>query len=410
MKKIKDLQSRVKEYLLDIEAKYIEDKRVDSFLKKIEKRFPKLHDRLQKAIGKRRIVKWTRVKDELLSALTLEGMQRKTVETVINNTLKYLCWRFEHPKAVSTNETSISIPLMLATALRTIINITNTVGKFASVQAMPNPTCHGMRLEVNEGEASGHSYTSLTGEPTPRVSYKVEQKTVLLSAQSQKLAVGWTIDTMQDLKAFHGLDVEAEISKAIAEETTHEAVTNVLAQIKAESPVVELDFHPDTMFGPSDGLGVPNLFAQMHKFGVAVTKVANEIGADTRRGAANVIICSPITVALLQTCGKYFVGPTESEKAKDGHQYTLRFAGTLDGTIKVYCTMCFGAEDDGFIIGYRGTDMEWDAGMIYAPYMPLMPSGVVMNPVTFQPAVTMYSRADQKLEAPHYYRYLKFTA
>jgi hypothetical protein len=44
------------------------------------------------------------------------------------------------------------------------------------------------------------------------------------------------------------------------------------------------------------------------------------------------------------------------------------------------------------LIGYKGGDGETDTGYFYCPYVPMMSSGVIMNPVTTQPMVSLMTR------------------
>jgi hypothetical protein len=75
-------------------------------------------------------------------------------------------------------------------------------------------------------------------------------------------------------------------------------------------------------------------------------------------------------------------------------------AGTLNGTIKVYSylwnqvdtTDIGGTGNDSILVGYKGGNGEIDTGYFYCPYIPLMSSGVVINPVTFQPVVSLMTR------------------
>ena len=82
--------------------------------------------------------------------------------------------------------------------------------------------------------------------------------------------------------------------------------------------------------------------------------------------------------------------------------------GTLNGTIKVYSYLWNTAgagldlglpaaspqagADDVILVGYKGGNGETDTGYFYAPYIPLMSSGVVVNPLTFQPVVSLMTR------------------
>jgi len=50
------------------------------------------------------------------------------------------------------------------------------------------------------------------------------------------------------------------------------------------------------------------------------------------------------------------------------------------------------SNDDVILVGYKGGNGETDTGYFYCPYIPLMSSGVVVNPITFQPVVSLMTR------------------
>jgi hypothetical protein len=50
-----------------------------------------------------------------------------------------------------------------------------------------------------------------------------------------------------------------------------------------------------------------------------------------------------------------------------------------------------GADDNQVLIGYKGPS-EADAAAFYCPYIPLMSSGVVLDPATFEPVVGFLTR------------------
>jgi hypothetical protein len=49
------------------------------------------------------------------------------------------------------------------------------------------------------------------------------------------------------------------------------------------------------------------------------------------------------------------------------------------------------AQNDTIVVGYKGT-AESDAAAFYCPYIPLMSSGVVLDPATFEPVVSFMTR------------------
>lgn len=407
MSKIKELQSKAKEWCLTLEGNYIEHKKVDAFLKKVEK-FPKLHNKLQTLVRSRRIVHWGRFKDTLVRGITLTGIPRLNVEVILNNTFEYLV---NNTDLSGTYGGQFPVRLGLRTALKVALGISNKVGKFVSVQAMPNPVALAMRFHSTEGFGTRTVLPTLLGEFEERPDTRLDFEKFVVTASSRKLQAGWTLEAMQDLKLMHGVDIEEEITKAIASEAVHEIVAELIEDIKSNSPTVEIDFNPETLFDlPPDG-EMPNTFLKTRRLGEAIRKAASDIALDTRRGAANIIIASPITVAMMQADPTLnFTVPGEGEVDKE--DFNLRYAGTVNRSIKVYISMCFGAKDEGFIIGYRGTEPspDCDAGFVYAPYLPLKPAGVVCNPETFQPILAMHSRYAKEMRDANYYRYIKYSA
>jgi hypothetical protein len=116
-------------------------------------------------------------------------------------------------------------------------------------------------------------------------------------------------------------------------------------------------------------------------------------------------------VAVLQTAAKSVFAPAVEGSFKGPNNTML--VGTLNGSIKVYSYLfnqsvadgvvsdysggtgtvsITGTGDDIIIMGYKGGNGETDTGYFYCPYIPLMSSGVVINPVTFQPVVSLMTR------------------
>ena len=64
--------------------------------------------------------------------------------------------------------------------------------------------------------------------------------------------------------------------------------------------------------------------------------------------------------------------------------------GTLNNAMKVYVDT-YAADNAPVLIGYKGSS-ESDAAAFYCPYIPLMSSGVVLDPATFEPVVSFMTR------------------
>jgi hypothetical protein len=58
--------------------------------------------------------------------------------------------------------------------------------------------------------------------------------------------------------------------------------------------------------------------------------------------------------------------------------------------MKIYVNS-YDTDDKSILIGYKGAS-ESDAPAFYCPYIPLMSSGVVLDPATFEPVVSFMTR------------------
>ncbi len=254
------------------------------------------------------------------------------------------------------------------------------------------------------GTPRGGSGSFLDGSGGRKMTLDVVSQAV--EAGSRKLQAGWTIEAMQDLNAQHGLDLESEMTQALSAEIVQEIDYEIISDLFALAGTVET--FDGAAAGTYGGGGAGNyapayIGDRLANLGVIVNRVANEIGRKTRRGTANFMVVSPLMVSVLQSAAKSVFAPAVEGSFK-GPNNTM-MVGTLNGTIKVYSHLWnqagAGAEmgaapaaavNDTMLLGYKGGNGETDTGYFYCPYIPLMSSGVVVHPVTFQPVVSLMTR------------------
>lgn len=206
-----------------------------------------------------------------------------------------------------------------------------------------------------------------------------------VTAGSRKLQARWTPEAMQDLKASHGLDLEAEITASLSAAVVSEIDNELINDLIALAGTTE-SFDMAGTF-----TGVPNYVGDRHAvLGILINKVANEIARKTRRGPANWIVVSPLVVSVLQSAAKSVFAPAVSGSF-DGPNNT-KLVGTLNGSIKVYTYIYHDQGTEPIVMGFKGGNGEMDSGYFYCPYVPLMSSGVVVDPNTFNPHVGLMTR------------------
>jgi hypothetical protein len=206
-----------------------------------------------------------------------------------------------------------------------------------------------------------------------------------VEAKSRKLSARWTFEAAQDAQAQQGIDIEAEIMAALAQEITAEIDQEILTSLRSLASVEET-YDQALVSGTATFVGDEHA-----ALAIQINRVSNLIAQRTRRGSANwavvsnqalTILQSATTSAFARTTEGTFEAPTNT-----------KFVGTLNGAMRVYVDAYKSDTDDNnqILVGYKGTS-EADAAAFYCPYIPLMSSGVVLDPATFEPVVGFMTR------------------
>ena len=190
------------------------------------------------------------------------------------------------------------------------------------------------------------------------------------------------MEAAQDAQSQHGIDVEAEVMDALAQEITAEIDQEILASLRSLA-ATEFTYNQATVSGTATFVGDEHA-----ALAVLINRTANLIAQRTRRGAGNYAICSPAALTVLQSATtSAFARSTEGTFEAPTN---TKFAGTLNGAMKVYVDS-FASDSTPVLVGYKGSS-ETDAAAFYCPYIPLMSSGVVLDPSTFEPVVSFMTR------------------
>jgi hypothetical protein len=352
--------------------------------------------------------RWSETKEALLDGLS--GTRRSSMQVCLENTRKYLA---ESATAGATSSGNI------ATLNRVILPVIRRVmptviaNEIIGVQPMTGPVgqIHTLRVryadssnEVTAGEEalspfkiaqaySGNDNSStpraaatstLEGTPGKRMTIQILKS--MVEAKSRKLSARWTFEAAQDAQAQQGIDIEAEIMAALAQEITAEIDQEILSSLRNLATVEEI-------YDQSLVSGTATFVGDEHAaLAIQINRVANLIAQRTRRGAGNwavisnqalTILQSATTSAFARTTEGTFEAPTNT-----------KFVGTLNNAMRIYVDAYLsdaGRDNDQILIGYKGAS-EADAPAFYCPYIPLMSSGVVLDPATFEPVVGFLTR------------------
>lgn len=350
--------------------------------------------------------RWNETKDALLEGL--QGSKRTTMAIILENTKKHLM------ETATTGATAVG---NVATLNRVILPVIRRVmptviaNEIVGVQPMTGPVAqiHTLRVRYADqvsatsgdstvggdealspfkiataysGTTAGKAASTSTLEGTPGNRINVQILKQVVEAKTRKLSARWTFEAAQDAQSMHGLDVEAEIMAALAQEITVEIDQEILASLASLSGNT-FNYNQATVSGTATFVGDEHA-----ALAVVINRAANLIAQRTRRGAANWAVVSPEALTVLQSATtSAFARSTEGTFEAPTN---TKFVGTLNSAMKIYVNSYAGT-GTSVLVGYKGSS-ESDAAAFYCPYVPLMSSGVVLDPNTFEPVVGFMTR------------------
>jgi hypothetical protein len=298
---------------------------------------------------------------------------------------------------------------------------------------------------VSAGEA-------LTGTGIPELNISVEQQPVV--ARTKKMRALWTIEASQDLKAYHNLDLERELTELMSKELELEIdreliedLRGIAYNVSGESAAGQgmggwysesLDNTNSNNFGaiggkgpdgagftpasytyaqgtmPTDNFGA---LANSNVFVVDLTTCAanfapqhvghiyanllgvmnfasQDIYKTTHRGPGNWIITSPLVGAMLESAAKLEggIGPKTDGITNMGAN-KIEYRGKFAGKYDLFIDPLW--PEDEIMMGYKGGS-PMDGGFVYCPYIPIEALPTITDPETFQPRkgiLTRYAKA-----------------
>jgi len=359
--------------------------------------------------------RWGETKEALLEGLN--GTKRNSMGVILENTRKYLK---ENASAGSTAAGNIAtlnrvilpvirrvMPTVIANELVGVQPMTGPVGQIhtlrvryaqsltdssaaqtsvtAGQEALSPFTIATAYSTVPKDTSTATSYTGnntaiMEGNGGKQISVQILKQAV--EAKTRKLQARWTFESAQDAQAMHGIDVEAEIMAALAQEITAEIDQEILLSLRSLAST-EFTYNQATVSGTATFVGDEHA-----ALAVLINRVANLIAQRTRRGAGNYAVVSSAALTVLQSATtSAFARTTEGTFEAPTN---TKFVGTLNGAMRVFVDS-YASDTTPVLVGYKGSS-EADAPAFYCPYIPLMSSGVVLDPTTFEPVVSFMTR------------------
>jgi len=255
--------------------------------------------------------KWSQTKEALLEGLN--GSRKSNLEVVLENTRKQMLK--ESATAGSTQAGNVAVmnkvmlplirrvmPTVIANEIMGVQPMTGPVGQIhtlrvryadsksgitAGTEALsPFELARAYSGNENESRPGAAPTASQEGRPGNRLSIQILKETV--EAKTRRMSARWTFEAAQDANAIHGIDVEAEILQALAQEMTVELDQEMLFSLRNLVGAAPVVFDQAAVSGTATYVGDEHA-----ALAFLIKQQANLIAARTRRGAANWAVVSP---------------------------------------------------------------------------------------------------------------------
>ena len=236
----------------------------------------------------------------------------------------------------------------------------------------------------------------------PEINVQLRSETV--TAKTRKLKAQWTPEFAQDLNAYHSIDAEAELTSILSEYISMEIDLEILDMLIRNADTVN---HWSAKVGDeASSTGVVTqaasneYYTRMSWFqtlGIKLQSVSNTIHQKTLRGGANFMVVSPKVSTILESIPGFAAdSPGDSAKYAMGVQKI----GAINSRYTVYKNPYM--TENVILMGYKGNQFL-ETGAVFSPYIPLIMTPLVYDPVSFTPRKGIMTRYAKKMVRPDFY-------
>ena len=236
----------------------------------------------------------------------------------------------------------------------------------------------------------------------------LELKSEAIVAKTRKLKAVWTPELAQDLNAYHSIDAEAELTALLSEYVSMEIDLEIMDMLITAAPQATTEYWSARIGAEYDAKA--NMFVDtetnrtaytnstwFQTLGNKIQKVSNKIHQLTLRGGANFLVCSPDVATIIESIQGWSTN-TDGDQAK--FAMGVSKVGQIANRWTVYKNPYM--TNNEILVGFRGSNFL-ETGAVYAPYIPLIQTPLVYDPVNFTPRRGVMTRYAKKVIRPEFY-------
>lgn len=239
----------------------------------------------------------------------------------------------------------------------------------------------------------------------PELNIKMQSEAIV--AKTKKIKASWTQELTQDMGAYQNIDAESELTNIMSQYMSLEIDGEMLEMLVADAATTDywsaqnnvVINAAQTAFVTASS-GFYNSQGQWFQtLGTKIQKVSNQIHQLTLRGGANWLITSPKIGTILESIPG-FMSTSDGDASKMEYAFGVQKGGSLNGKYTVYKNPYM--TENLILLGFKGSQYL-EAGAVYAPYVPLIMTPLVLDPDTLTPRKGLMTRYAKKMLRPEFY-------
>lgn len=299
-----------------------------------------------------------------------------------------------YPELTTTDGTDVTFVIKKSDLAGSALPGTGTV----VYHVQPTSTTRG---DFEDGSTKTDGSTTIN---IPEINVSLGQESIV--AKTRKLKAQWTPEFAQDLNAYHSIDAEAELTSLLSEYISMEIDLELMDMLIQDAATTERwsARNNKTWTGTAWSSGTAsstdfyNTQGQWFgTLGTKIQKVSNKIHQKTLRGGANFLVCSPSVATILESIPGY---AADTNGDKMDFAMGVQKVGNLNSRFRVYKNPYM--TENVILMGYRGSQFL-ETGAVYAPYVPLIMTPLIYDPVSFTPRKGIMTRYAKKMIRPEFY-------
>jgi len=345
-----------------------------------------------------RTKKWAYLTEGIEDGSNLGRQKRLQIEVLLENMEWYLNYLQETSQITNVGAfPTFAFPLVRRIFPKLVAQ------NLCSVQPMSQPTGKAFFLDFRYGTQKGpidvdarldqagslaKNYADRTPEGGDIAEINFHISSIDISAEEKALKAKWTIEAQQDLRAYHGLDAESELMAVTGDEIIREVDMLIIDDMTNLATAGNVNWNIN-MPAVAPWINIDPKIYKATLYDAIID--ANNLIFKKRYRNATWIVSDADTCTRLEKIEGF-----KLEETVDDALFNVgihRF-GVLKNRFVVYKHPWY--QTNKMLLGFKGG--SWlDTGYVYAPYIPLYTTPLLIDPNTMQPVRGMMSRYAKKM-------------